>query len=295
MLNSLAITLIAGAMLFFALFFNYRGIELAGSIQVAIISTIALILLAAVLAALPQVKTQAFTPFAPQGWQPVGVAMTRLFWAFVGWEMVSHLAEEFKNPARDIPLSLGISIAVVNALYLLLAFTTVGTQSYLGPNSNAALVNMVAKGWGNWAGIITGFLGFIVCYGTIHTYLAGFSRLVYAQARQGDFPQFFAALHPQFQVPHRVLLVLFPIFLLVLSLNYLLAFDLGFWMQWPSSIFIVLYIIAMAAALKLLTGLGRFYALVSLLMCVGIYLFTGWIGLYPLALGAIGWLTNRSA
>ena len=294
-LTPLEINLLAAAMLFLALFFNYRGIELSGAVQVGVIATIALILSAAILAALPQVELKSFTPFAPEGWWSVGVAMTRLFWAFVGWEMIVHLAEEFKKPARDIPISLGVSIGIINILYLSLAFVTIGTLAYLGPGNTAALVNMVAKGWGPWAGTITAILGVIVCYGTIHTYVAGFSRLVYAQARQGDFPGFFAELHPRFQVPHRVMLVLFPIFLAVLVLNYWLQFDIGFLMQWPSSIFIALYIIGMGAAIKLLPakGIGRYYAIISLLMCLGVYFFTGWVGLYPLALGLIGWFSYR--
>ena len=295
-LTSFQITLLAAVMLTMALWFNYRGIDLSGSVQVAVIATIAVILLAAVFAALPQVEAKAFVPFAPNGWLPVGVSMTILFWAFVGWEMVIHLAEEFKNPSRDIKISLGASLAVINLLYFLVAFVTVGTSAYIGPANVAALAKMLAKGWGQWAGIITAILGFVVCYGTIHTYIAGFSRLVYAQARQGDFPYFFAGLHPRFQTPHYVLLTLTPIFGLVILLNYWLNFDLSDLMRWPSTIFIALYIIAMTAALKLLKSkvIGRFYAMVSLMLCLGVYTFTGLVGLYPLVLAAIGWLTTQS-
>lgn len=293
-LSHLQITLLALVMLALALWFNYRGIDLSGSVQVVVIATIALILLAAVFAALPQVQTGAFIPFAPHGWLPVGFSMTILFWAFVGWEMVVHLAEEFKHPARDIKISLGVSLVLINILYLLVALVTVGTKAYIGPAHVAALANMVAKGWGRWAGIITAVLGFVVCYGTIHTYVAGFSRLVYAQARQGDFPYCLARLHPRFQTPYLVILILAPIFGVVMFLNYLLNFNLSDLMRWPSAIFIALYIIAMAAALKLLKSkvIGRCFALVSLLLCVAVYTFTGLTGLYPLVLGVIGWFTT---
>lgn len=288
------ISLIAAVMLTFALFFNYRGINLSGKVQVGVVTTIAVILLAAVFAAFPRVEANAFVPFAPHGWFPVGVSMTLLFWAFVGWEMIVHLAEEFKNPSRDLPLSLGMSLGVIVVLYLAVAFVTVGTRAYLEPSNIAALAGMVAKGWGHWAGSITAVLGFLVCYGTIHTYVAGFSRLVYAQARQGDFPAFFARLHPRFQTPHHTLAVLAPVFFTVLLLNYWLQFNLNVLIQWPSAIFIALYIIGMAAALKLLSakGLGRCYAMISLAMCLGVYGFTGWAGLYPVFLGALGWLSS---
>jgi len=293
-LTALQISLIAAVMLACSLFFNYRGINLSGRVQVIVVATIAAILLAAVMAAFPRVEIRAFTPFAPHGWYPVGVSMTLLFWAFVGWEMIVHLAEEFKNPSRDIPVSLGVSLGVIIVLYLAIAFVTVGTGAYLDPSNVAALAGMVAKGWGHWAGAITAVLGFLVCYGTIHTYVAGFSRLVYAQARQGDFPVFFDRLHPRFQTPHRTLVVLAPIFFLVVLLNYWLRFDLNVLIQWPCAIFIALYIIGMAAALKLLPkrGLGRYYAMTSLVMCLVVYGFTGWAGLYPIVLGGLGWLTG---
>jgi len=293
-LNYWQVSLIAALMLGFALFFNYRGINLTGKVQMGIVAAIAAILTAAVLAAFPAVEKGLFTPFAPHGWFPVGVSMTILFWAFVGWEMIVHLAEEFKNPARDIPLSLSVSLGLIIALYLSVAFVTVGTGAYLEPSNVAALASMVAKGWGPRAGAITAVLGFLVCYGTIHTYVAGFSRLVYAQSRQGDFPVFFSRLHPRFQTPHRVLAALAPVFFIVLALNYHFKFNLNTLMQWPCAIFIALYIIGMASALRILPQKGgrRYWALISLIMCLGVYSFTGWAGVYPFILGALGWFVG---
>jgi amino acid efflux transporter len=201
-----AIFLIAGVMLLLAICFNYRGITLSGDVQLGVVGLIAAIVILVIVAAFPKVHPAAFTPFAPRGWWPVGTAMTILFWAFVGWEMIGHLAEEFRNPARDIRLSLGGSLVVINLLYLLLAVVTVGSRSYLAEDNLAALATLVLQSWGSLAGAVVAVLGFVVCYGSIHTYVAGFSRLVYAQARQGDFPACFAKLHPKHQTPHRVLL-----------------------------------------------------------------------------------------
>ncbi|WP_245867505.1 L-methionine/branched-chain amino acid exporter YjeH [Sporomusa silvacetica DSM 10669] len=273
------------------LFFNYRGISLSGKVQLAIVSVIALILLAVIAAALPAVDRQQFTPFAPRGWIPVGEAMTLLFWAFVGWEMIGHLAEEFEDPARDIQLSLGVSVIIVNSLYLLLALTIIGTGSYLGQDKVAALAIMVSQGWGKSAGAVVAALGFAVCYGAIHTYVAGFSRLVYAQARQGAFPAFFSGLHPVFQTPHRVLWSLVPCFSFVLFVIHHFNVNLAAFIQFPSAIFIALYIIGMASAIKLLgkSENSRYCAIISFISCVIVYGFTGWAGLYPIILGTVGW------
>ncbi|HUW63520.1 MAG TPA: amino acid permease [Spirochaetia bacterium] len=285
--------LVAAGMLSAGLFFNYLGISLSGRVQIGVVATISLILLAAVLTALPRVRPDSFTPFAPHGWVPVGVAMTLLFWAFVGWEMIVHLGEEFRDPQRDIPRSLAFSLGIIIVLYLSLAVATVGTASYRGAANITALAGMVGQGVGHWAGDVTALLGFLVCYGTIHTYLAGFSRLIYAQAREGHFPSFFARLHPRYQTPHRTLLVLGPVFFLVLLLAYYRQFDLSALIKWPSAVFIALYVIGMASGVKLLAGKGRYYAMVSLAACLIVYGFLGWAGLYPIGLGVVGWLTTQ--
>lgn len=294
-LSSLQVVLVAIAMLIMAIVFNYRGIQLSGKVQVSVVGAVAIVLLAAVASALPYVKQEAFSPFAPHGVAPIGVAMAMLFWAFVGWEMIVHLAEEFENPERDIPLSLGVSIIVINIMYLSVAFVTIGTTAYQGPANATALAGMIGRGWGQWAGAVTGIVGFLACYGTIHTYVAGFSRLVYAQSRAGDFPPYFAALHKEFHTPHRVLLTLLPIVIAVILINYWLDLDIGVLIQFPGAIFIALYIIGMSAAIKLLPRGEKTwcFAMIALALCCGIYLFTGWIGLYPIGLGTIGWFAKR--
>lgn len=62
-------------------------------------------------------------------------------------------------------------------------------------------------------------------------------------------------------------------------------------MQLTSAVFIALYIIGMAAAVKLFGSepSKRRSALIALLVCLAIYVFTGWTGLYPLILAGIGW------
>ena len=42
------------------------------------------------------------TPFAPHGWAVVGTAAALLIWAFAGWEVVTSLSREYRDPARDI-------------------------------------------------------------------------------------------------------------------------------------------------------------------------------------------------
>ncbi len=294
-LNGLGVTWMAAFMLLAAVAFNYCGIKLSGAVQMTVVGSIAAVLLLVSATALPDIAAASFRPFAPQGWQPVGAVMTLIFWAYVGWEMIGHLAEEFRQPERDIRLSLGWSLVIVNILYLLLAVVTVGTGAYLGEAKMTALACMAESVWGRWAGSIVALLGAASCYATIHTYAAGFSRLVFAQARAGSFPACFAVLHQRYHTPHRVLLLLLPFSLTLLLFGQLWQFDIKELIRFPSAIFIALYIIAMAAAVKLLPrGLGKNCAAFSLAVCCAVYLFNGWVALYPPLLAAGGcWAEKR--
>lgn len=279
-----SIHLAAAGLLITAVTLNYRGIELSGRAQLFVVSSIFLILSIAVWSAIPQIHFSAFTPFLPHGWIPAGEAMLLLFFAFMGWEMIGHLAEEFKNPRKDIPMSLGVAVLLVNGLYFAVAFVTVGTEVYRSGNPVTAMVTLVAFRWGDIAGILVALLGFIVCYCPVHTFIAGFSRLVYAQARDGHFPQRFSQLHPRFQTPHIALISFVPFYLLILLLSYSLAWDLKPLFSIPCANFLVVYTLGMISAARILPGrLGKASAWISAVLSVGVFLFAGWFALFPIA------------
>lgn len=281
--NSLQIHAAAGVLLLLAVVLNYRGVEFSGRTQVFVVSSILFILSFTVLSAIPQIQMPAFTPFLPFGWNSVGKAMTLLFFAFMGWEMIGHMAEEFKNPHRDIVLSLGIAFILINIIYLLTATVMVGTEAYKSETPATAMISIVAIHWGPIAGDLIALLGLIVCYCPLHTFIAGFSRLVYAQARAGNLPEAFGVLHPRFHTPYKALRWFIPLFWLILLLSYLLTWDLKPLISIPSTTFLVVYMIGMAAAVKVLTTrTAKLSALLSVILSGVVFLFSGWYSLFPI-------------
>jgi amino acid efflux transporter len=214
--------------------------------------------------------------------------MTLLFFAFMGWEMIGNLAEEFRDPVRDIPLSLGVAALLTNLLYFAVAFVTIGTEVYLSGNPVTAMVTLVAYRWGDIAGTLVTLLGFIVCYCPVHTFIAGFSRLVYAQARDGHFPKYWGQLHSRFQTPHIALLIFAPIYFVILLFSYELSWDLKPLIRIPCANFLVVYMFAMVAAARTLPNkLRKISAWTSALLSASVFLFAGWFALFPIAVSLL--------
>ncbi len=92
----------------------------------ALAGLLAALVLVAVLTALPESRADHWTPFAPHGWAAIGTAASLLMLSFIGWEAVSHLAGELRDPARQLPRAIFAALGIVVVLYLGLAVATVG-------------------------------------------------------------------------------------------------------------------------------------------------------------------------
>ncbi len=288
-LSHLGMIAVAGALLALAIVLNALGVEISGRAATGVVGLIALLLLAAVLVGFMHLRAADFEPVLPHGIMPVGLDLALLFWAFVGWEAVANYAEEFAEPERDLRRAMITSIALIDGLYILLAVVTVGTGAYIGGGSRDALAVMLGQGGGRVGVLATSLLALLVTYGTIHAYVGSFVRLVYAQARAGDFPAYFAQLHPETRTPLRAIWSLAVVFLLVLGLEAVHPVGLEGLVAWSSAVFIALYVLALWSGLRLLTARGeRLTAFVAMLVCLGTLPFLGWGALYPLALAGIG-------
>ncbi|MBI1925741.1 amino acid permease [Candidatus Poribacteria bacterium] len=92
----------------------------------------------------------AFTPFMPNGWDGVFKAMGLTFIAFEGYEVISQCSEEVKNPKRNIPQAVFLSLVIVIPIYLLVAIASLGAVQpgnmtpwdYLASHKETALVEV---------------------------------------------------------------------------------------------------------------------------------------------------------
>ncbi|MCY0887882.1 MAG: amino acid permease [Alicyclobacillaceae bacterium] len=295
-LPSWTIPVMAALMLLVSLTLHWRGLEMAAWIQVLILMLIAVLMVTAIVTAGPHMRVTHFEPLMPHGWLPIGTSAVEIFWCFVGWEMVGHLAEEFRDPARDLRKVFILAPALVGVLYVALSIVTVGTHAYGVTDTVAPLSQLVGIGLGQTGSTVTGGVALLITLVAIHGNVAGFSRMVYSQARAGVFPALLGRLHQRHHTPVGAIGVLGVDFALVLTVYTVFHVDLGGLITWPSTVFLALYGIAMVSALRLMKGerwTRWLVPLVPLVVCIGLYPLSGWAMLYPLVLALVGWLIHQ--
>ncbi|MDP4097263.1 amino acid permease [Paenibacillus sp. P96] len=283
--------LIAFLILAAGLLSNWVGMKLAGGIQVVVVIGIAAVLLFAFAVSVPQMEVSHFTPFLPHGWVSIGQSAAILFWCFIGWEAVSHMSEEFKNPQRAAVKGVMIAAVIVGFLYFLSALATVGTQSYLS-GADTALVHMISVPLGRWGALIAGVMGIFICTATIIAYTGAASRVAYSLAREGHAPAWMGRLSGKHHSPTGGLIFLGITFTLIMFLYASKIISLTTLIQLPNAAFILTYLCGCAAGIRLLKEDRRALAVswISFLCTAAVFPFTGWAMLYPCAILAVYWI-----
>ena len=107
--------------------------------------------------------------------------------SFIGWEAVSRLAGELRDPARQLPRAILSALAVVVVLYLGLAVATVGVLGTSAP-SDVPLADLMAAGLGDAGRTVTAALAVLLTMGTMNAYVAAAVKLAGALAAERSAP-----------------------------------------------------------------------------------------------------------
>ncbi|WP_263729489.1 APC family permease [Cellulomonas sp. SG140] len=285
---------VAAVVLACAVVVNLRGLRTGARVQVALALGVAAILVTVVLVALPQVHRAELTPFAPASVGGVGRAVVVLFFAFAGWEAVAHLSGEFRDVRRTLPAATLITVVVVTVLYLGVALAVVGTRAYGTPDlDRIALGTVLQRGLGLSALHVVAVAAVVICVGTINAYVASVSRLGYALARDGWAP---AALERRNRhgAPANAILVVAGIGTVGLAGAALLGWGTGGIVVIPSVLVLATYLVASAAAVRLLTGARRLVAVVAVVLLLLAVPYVGRGLAIPLLVAAVAAVVHRA-
>ncbi|MDG2520471.1 amino acid permease [Caulobacter segnis] len=188
-----------------------------------------------VVLAVPVMKMQNFTPFAPLGVAGMSAAAASIFFAYVGFDAVSTAAEETRDPQRNMPIGLIGALLVCTTFYIIVAagvIGTVGAQPLLdaagvglrpgSPELAAACASagearvVCSKealawtlrqiGWreiGNLVGLAAG----LALPSVVLMMMFGQTRIFFVMSRDGLLPASLSAIHPKFKTPYVIIAI----------------------------------------------------------------------------------------
>jgi APA family basic amino acid/polyamine antiporter len=192
---------------------NYRGVTRTAGLTRVIVTVVLTALAVAVTASLvgggPGLDGLATWASSAGGVYGVLQSGGLLFFAFAGYARIATMGEEVRDPERTIPRAIPLALGIAVAVYAMVA---VAVLAALGPGgvagTPAPLTAAVdASGWA-WAAPVVRIGAGAAALGALLALIAGVGRTGLAMAREGDLPQFLAAVHPRFSVPHRAELTL---------------------------------------------------------------------------------------
>ena len=143
---------------------------------------------------------------AAGGYFPFGIAGTLggaafIFFAYIGFDAVSTAAEEAKNPSKDLPFGIIMSLVICTVLYIVVAAILDGMVPFYTLNNAfpvAFAVNSVGLAW---AGLIVSFGAIAGLTTVLLVMMYAQTRVFYAMSRDGLLPASFTRLHPRWRTP----------------------------------------------------------------------------------------------
>lgn len=150
-----------------------------------------------------------YHPFLPEntgtfgefGWSGVLRAAGVVFFAYIGFDAISTVAQETKNPQKSLPIGIIGSLIICTVLYILFSFVMVGLVNYKELNVAAPVALAIEHTPFTWLkglvklAILTGLTSVILVL------LLGQSRVFYAMSYDGLLPSLFSKIHPRYHTP----------------------------------------------------------------------------------------------
>ncbi|NGN63472.1 amino acid permease [Streptomyces sp. A7024] len=276
---------------------NAAGVRLTGRLQLGLATLLVALLVLSVALSLPEADTANLTPFAPHGWGSIAPAAALLVWSFAGWEAITHLAGEFRRPARDLSRATGAAVALVGVLYLSVAFAVVAVLGPAAAESRAPLGDLMAHGLGGPARLLAAGAALLLTLGTMNAYFAGAAKLGAALARDGALPVRLARGSEAGEVPRRSLALISALSFVSLAAVTVTGAGTKPLVLLTTGSFVMVYAIGVAAALRLLPrrSKGRAAAWAALVAVAALLAASGVYLLWPLAVtgAAVGWVQWR--
>ncbi|MCI4012305.1 amino acid permease [Brevibacterium sp. ZH18] len=180
-----------------------RGAKESGIVNTVIVFVKLAILVFFAIVAFTAFKAGNFEPMLPMGAAGVTAAASSVFFSYIGFDAASTAGEEAKNPKRDLPRAIILSMIIVTTMYVLVAIAAIGARNWQWfETSKAPLVQIVHElTHSNLAVFIFAASSVLAILSVVITVLYGQSRILLTMSRDGMVPRVFGIVSPRTGTP----------------------------------------------------------------------------------------------
>lgn len=149
-------------------------------------------------------NTEGIPSFMPNGFKGVMMAVSGVFFAYIGFDAVSVLAEESKNPQRDLPRGMIYSLVICTIVYILLSLVLTGATDYKnfeGIGDPLAFIFEAQNLNSAWMHFLIAICAVVAMTSVMLVFQMGQPRIWMSMSRDGLLPKKFQEIHPKYKTP----------------------------------------------------------------------------------------------
>lgn len=180
------------------------GVSQTSKINIFIVCLKFAIILIFIIVGVQHIDPANWVPFMPNGLKGVQTGAAIIFFAYIGFDAISTAAEETKNPAKDLPFGIIVSLAICSGLYMIVSgiMTGICPWNKLGTSEPIATA-LEYIGQYEIAAYIVSIGAVISLLAVLIVMLMAQPRIFMSMSRDGFFPSWISKIHPKFKTPYR--------------------------------------------------------------------------------------------
>lgn len=179
----------------------YRGTKESKNFSNAMVWIKLAIIVLVIIVGFFYIDIENWTPFMPNGFSGVMGGVSAVFFAYIGFDAVSTLAEESKNPQRDLPKGMIYSLVICTIVFIILALVITGMVSYQLLGVSDPLAEIFAIKGVKWMLFIVSIAAVVAMTSVLLVFQMGQPRIWMTMSRDGLMPKKFSTIHPKYKTP----------------------------------------------------------------------------------------------
>jgi basic amino acid/polyamine antiporter, APA family len=140
-------------------------------------------------------------PFAPNGWKGIHQGAAIVFFAYIGFDAISTAAEETKNPQRNMPIGILVSLGICTLIYAVVGLVATGLVPFTELKGSDPLARAFELRGVAWMHFVLAVGAVVSMTAVLLVFQLGQTRIFYSMSRDGLLPAWFRRVHPKYGTP----------------------------------------------------------------------------------------------